>query len=695
MKVLRGSRALSDFRISKLLQSLSAAGVPASSVTARYVHLVDSSSEVKGRDLEVLEKLLTYGPRSECAEGKGDYFLVIPRIGTISPWASKATDIARNCGLSMIRRIERGIEYRIERQGGGSYTEEERAKVAPLIHDRMMESVLKDVEGAEKLFARQEPAPFKTVPLSSGGMDAIRKANVELGLALSEPEMEYLMDSFKDLGRDPTDVELYMFAQMNSEHCRHKVFNADWTIDGKKMERSLFKMVRNSTEQTPDYVLSAYKDNAAVMEGSKAGRFFANPDHEYAYHVEDMPILMKVETHNHPTAISPFPGAATGSGGEIRDEGATGIGSKPKAGICGFTVSNLMIPGAVQPWEHDFGKPSRLASALDIMIEGPLGAASFNNEFGRPNIAGYFRTYEEEVDSFNGREVRGYHKPIMLAGGWGNIRREHIHKDHIDPGAKLIVLGGPAMNIGLGGGAASSMNSGSSSESLDFASVQRGNPEMQRRCQEVIDACWELGDQNPIMFIHDVGAGGLSNAMPELVADGGVGGEFELRKVPNDEPGMSPLQIWCNESQERYVLAVMPSRLKVFEDFCRRERAQYAIIGTATKERRVVLHDSYFGNTPIDLPLDILLGKPPRMHKVVKSQKQHSKPFDTSGIDVLDACERVLRLPCVAEKTFLVTIGDRSVTGLVARDQMVGPWQVPVADVGVTAASYDSYHGEA
>ncbi len=695
MKVLRGSRALSDFRISKLLKALSGAGISASSISTRYVHLVDSSSEVKGHDLEVLEKLLAYGPRDDGKDGSGDYFLVIPRIGTISPWASKATDIARNCGLSMIRRIERGIEYRIQKQGGGSFTGEERKKIIPLIHDRMMESVLSDEQGAEKLFAKQEPAPFKTVPLTTGGMDAIRKANVELGLALSEPEMEYLMDSFKDLGRDPTDVELYMFAQMNSEHCRHKVFNADWTIDGKKMERSLFKMVRNSTEQTPDYVLSAYKDNAAVMEGSKAGRFFANPDHEYAYHVEDMPILMKVETHNHPTAISPFPGAATGSGGEIRDEGATGIGSKPKAGICGFTVSNLMIPGAVQPWEHDFGKPGRLASALDIMIEGPLGAASFNNEFGRPNIAGYFRTYEEEVDSFNGREIRGYHKPIMLAGGWGNIRREHIHKDHIDPGAKLIVLGGPAMNIGLGGGAASSMNSGSSSESLDFASVQRGNPEMQRRCQEVIDACWELGDQNPIMFIHDVGAGGLSNAMPELVADGGVGGDFELRKVPNDEPGMSPLQIWCNESQERYVLAVMPDRLKVFEDFCKRERAQYAIIGTATKERRVVLHDSYFGNTPIDLPLDILLGKPPRMHKNVKSQKQHSKPFDTSGIDVLDACERVLRLPCVAEKTFLVTIGDRSVTGLVARDQMVGPWQVPVADVGVTAASYDSYHGEA
>jgi phosphoribosylformylglycinamidine synthase len=694
MNIMRGSRALSDFRVKKLIASFEEAGIRVSSLSTHYVHLCDVSEELTEQELSVLAKLLTYGPRDEGGSDEGELFFVIPRVGTISPWASKATDIARNCGLAKIRRLERGIAYYIKKDQG-AFSESEKKTVCALIHDRMMESVLFSLDDAAALFEAQKPAPFKTVPLTTGGLEAIRKANVELGLALSEPEMAYLMDSFKDLGRDPTDVELYMFAQMNSEHCRHKVFNADWTIDGKKQEKSLFKMVKNSNEQHPDYVLSAYKDNAAVMEGSKAGRFFPNPDHEYAYHSEDMPILMKVETHNHPTAISPFPGAATGSGGEIRDEGATGVGSKPKAGICGFTVSNLRIPGAVQPWEHDFGLPSRLSSALQIMTDGPLGAASFNNEFGRPSLAGYFRTYEEEVDSFNGREIRGYHKPIMLAGGWGNIRREHIHKDHIDPGAKLIVLGGPAMNIGLGGGAASSMNSGSSSESLDFASVQRGNPEMQRRCQEVIDACWELGDRNPIMFIHDVGAGGLSNAMPELVADGGVGGDFELRKVPNDEPGMSPLQIWCNESQERYVLAVMPENLPVFEGFCKRERAQYAIIGTATKERRVVLHDSYFGNTPIDLPLDILLGKPPRMHKDVKSAVQHSKAFDTSGIDVLEAAERVLRLPAVAEKTFLITIGDRSVTGLVARDQMVGPWQVPVADVGVTAASYDSYCGEA
>ena len=694
MQIMRGSRALSDFRLDKLKQEFVGAGLKVSSITTHYVHFYDAAEPLSADETEVLSKLLTYGPKNVESEDQGELFMVIPRVGTISPWSSKATDIAKNCGLTKIRRVERGIAYYIAKEEG-KFDAAERKAISALIHDRMMETVLDTVEEAAAVFDKQTPAPFKTVALTTEGMEAIRKANVELGLALNEPEMEYLMDSFKNLGRDPTDVELYMFGQMNSEHCRHKVFNADWTIDGEHKEKSLFKMVRNSTEKTPDYVLSAYKDNAAVMEGSKAGRFFPNPDHVYTYHEEDMPILMKVETHNHPTAISPFPGAATGSGGEIRDEGATGVGSKPKAGICGFTVSNLRIPGAVQPWEHDFGKPDRLASALQIMIDGPLGAASFNNEFGRPNLCGYFRTYEEEVDSFNGREVRGYHKPIMLAGGWGNIRREHIHKDHIDPGAKLIVLGGPAMNIGLGGGAASSMNSGASSESLDFASVQRGNPEMQRRCQEVIDACWELGENNPIMFIHDVGAGGLSNAMPELVADGGVGGEFELRKVPNDEPGMSPLQIWCNESQERYVLAVMPENLETFENFCKRERAQYAIIGTATAERRVVVHDEYFGNTPIDLPLEILLGKPPRMVKNVKSAKHSSKPFDTQNVDLLEACERVLRLPTVAEKTFLITIGDRSVTGLVARDQMVGPWQVPVADVGVTCASYDSYHGEA
>lgn len=694
MEIIQGSSALSQYKIDKLKKALLNAGIKVDSICTHYVHLVDVKEKLTDDEQQVLNKILTYGPKDEQVNTQGQLFLVIPRIGTISPWASKATDIAHNCNLTKIFRIERGIAYYI--QGEKAFNDQQVAIIKALIHDRMMEVVLDNFDKACELFEQQSPKPLKIIPLSSDGMEALKKANVELGLALSSDEMDYLLKSFSSLGRDPSDIELYMFAQMNSEHCRHKVFNASWEIDGKEQEKSLFGMIKNTYDCHHEYVLSAYKDNAAVMEGSKAGRFFADKQtHEWNYHQEDLPILMKVETHNHPTAISPFPGAATGSGGEIRDEGATGIGSKPKGGLCGFSVSNLKIPNFIQPWEHDFGKPSRISSALDIMIEGPLGAASFNNEFGRPNLCGYFRTYEQQVDSFNGLEVRGYHKPIMLAGGWGNIRREHIQKDCITPGAKLIVLGGPAMDIGLGGGAASSMTSGQSSEDLDFASVQRGNPEMQRRCQEVIDACWQLGPDNPIMFIHDVGAGGLSNAMPELVSDGGVGGIFDLRKIPNDEPGMSPLQIWCNESQERYVLAVAPERFDTFEAFCKRERAQYAVIGVATEQRRVVLEDPYFNNKPIDLPLDILLGKPPRMHKVVESKQQNSKEFLTDKIDLNEACERVLSLPSVAEKTFLITIGDRSVTGMVARDQMVGPWQVPVADVAVTTSSYDSYYGEA
>lgn len=696
MDILRGSSALSDYKLDKLILDLRQVQIEIGSISTTYVHFVDTAEPLTEAEYQVLTKILTYGPVDSVHEDKGELFLVVPRIGTISPWATKATDIAHNCGLTKIHRIERGIAFYIALASGEKITSEQRQVISSKIHDRMMQVVLGSMEEAVSLFSEQKPAPFKQIPLTTGGKQALQEANVSLGLALSSEEMDYLLSSFQGLGRDPSDIELYMFAQMNSEHCRHKVFNAKWEIDGVEQDESLFGMIRNTFKATPDYVLSAYKDNAAVMEGSKAGRFFADPvSHEWNFHEEDMPILMKVETHNHPTAISPFPGAATGSGGEIRDEGATGVGSKPKAGLCGFSVSNLNIPGYKQPWEGDFGKPSRIASALEIMIDGPLGAASFNNEFGRPNLCGYFRTYEEQVASFNGTEIRGYHKPIMLAGGWGNIRREHIIKDHIDPGAKLIVLGGPAMDIGLGGGAASSMNSGQSSEELDFASVQRGNPEMQRRCQEVIDACWQLGADNPIMFIHDVGAGGLSNAMPELVADGGVGGRFELRAIPNDEPGMSPLQIWCNESQERYVLAVAPDKFPVFEAFCKRERAQYAVIGEATAERRVVLHDSYFDNCPIDLPLDILLGKPPRMFKKVEHAQHQSPEFNADGINPTEAAERVLSLPTVAEKTFLITIGDRSVTGLVARDQMVGPWQVPVSDVAVTAASFDSYHGEA
>ncbi len=455
-------------------------------------------------------------------------------------------------------------------------------------------------------------------------------------------------------------------------------------------------MIKNTFEQTPDYVLSAYKDNAAVMEGSQVGRFFAAPQSGlYDYHQEEAHILMKVETHNHPTAISPWPGAATGSGGEIRDEGATGRGAKPKAGLVGFSVSNLRIPGFEQPWEQDFGKPDRIVTALDIMTEGPLGGAAFNNEFGRPALVGYFRTYEERVNSHNGVELRGYHKPIMLAGGLGNIRADHVQKGEITVGAKLVVLGGPAMNIGLGGGAASSMASGQSDADLDFASVQRDNPEMERRCQEVIDRCWQMGDSNPILFIHDVGAGGLSNAMPELVSDGGRGGRFELRDILNDEPGMSPLEVWCNESQERYVMAVAPEQMATFEEICRRERAPFAVIGEATEERHLTLNDRHFDNQPIDMPLDVLLGKTPKMTRDVKRQQASGEALQRAGISIADAVERVLHLPAVAEKTFLITIGDRTVTGMVARDQMVGPWQIPVADCAVTTASLDSYYGEA
>ena len=691
MEILHGAPALSEFRIKKLLSSFAEKGLKISSIYAEYVHFANVSETLNDSEKEVLAKLLTYGPHITERELKGSLYLVVPRPGTISPWSSKATDIVHNCGISKIERLERGIAYYVEGEDASKIED-----ISPVIHDRMMEYVFTSLNDAEKLFKQADPKPLTSVDILGRGREALEEANVALGLALSSDEIDYLVNSFTTLGRNPNDVELYMFAQANSEHCRHKVFNADWVIDGVKQPKSLFKMIKNTYENNHNYVLSAYKDNAAVMEGSVAGRFFPDPNtHKYSFHNEPIQILMKVETHNHPTAISPYPGAATGSGGEIRDEGATGVGSKPKAGMCGFSVSNLRIPGFEQPWETNFGKPSRIDSALDIMLDGPLGSAGFNNEFGRPNINGYFRTYEEAVDSHNGHEIRGYHKPIMLAGGLGNIRNEHIQKGEIPVGAKLIVLGGPAMNIGLGGGAASSMTSGQSAEDLDFASVQRDNPEMERRCQEVIDVCWQMGDQNPILFIHDVGAGGLSNALPELVNDGNRGGIFELRDVPNDEKEMSPYELWCNESQERYVLAVSAEQFETFEKICKRERACFAVVGTATEERRLVLNDKHFGNQPIDLPLDVLLGKPPRMHKDVKSLKAEGKELDLSGVNPKDAAERILRLPCVAEKTFLITIGDRTVTGLVARDQMVGPWQVPVADCGVTAASYDSYFGEA
>ena len=560
----------------------------------------------------------------------------------------------------------------------------------------MMESVLNNNDQLSSLFLEGEPKTLSTVGIIENGRKALEKANADLGLALAEDEIDYLVERFSELGRNPTDVELMMFAQANSEHCRHKIFNAKWTIDGVDKDNSLFQMIKNTHKSTPEHVLSAYRDNAAVMEGNVAGRFYpAASTKEYGYNVEEINILMKVETHNHPTAISPFPGASTGSGGEIRDEGATGRGGKPKAGLTGFSVSNLKLPGFVQDWETEYGKPDRIVTALDIMTEGPLGGAAFNNEFGRPCLLGYFRSYELKVKGPNGEEVRGYHKPIMIAGGLGNIKSEHVQKEIFGEGANIIVLGGPAMLIGLGGGAASSVASGAASAELDFASVQRDNPEMERRCQEVIDRCWALEDKNPISFIHDVGAGGLSNALPEIIHDADRGGSFELRKVPSDEKAMSPLEIWCNESQERYVLAVSDANLKTFSDICERERCPFAVVGKASEKEHLELTDSHFNNKPIDLPMDVLFGKAPKMHRTEDSKQGEGDLLDLSSINLEEAAKRLLSLPTIAEKTFLITIGDRSVTGLVARDQLVGPWQVPVSNVAVTASAYDSYFGEA
>ena len=689
---LAGAPAFTPARLEKRLAAVRAGNPDVTALGATFVHLVDLAAPLDATASGVLGQLLRYGPRTAPAaiEAPAARLLVVPRLGTISPWSSKATDIARGCGLAAVRRIERGISYAV----AGRVTDARALRAA--LHDRMTESVLGGAVEAQALFNRADPRPFASIPVITTGRAALEAANARLGLALLPDEIDYLLDAYETMRRDPTDVELMMFAQANSEHCRHKIFNADFIVDGRREPLSLFKMIRRSTEASPAGVLSAYRDNASVIEGTRAGRFFADPDTRvYGTVVEPVHILMKVETHNHPTAISPYPGAATGSGGEIRDEGATGRGSKPKAGLTGFSVSNLRLPGDVRPWEKNFGKPSRIASALDIMLEGPIGGAAFNNEFGRPNIAGYFRTFEMEVPGPSGREIRGYHKPIMIAGGFGNIRVPLVKKGEVPAGAAIIVLGGPAMLIGLGGGAASSMASGASEEDLDFASVQRDNAEMQRRCQEVIDRCCALGEASPIVSIHDVGAGGLSNALPELVNDSRRGARFELRKIPNDEPGMSPLAIWCNEAQERYVLAVDADKLDQFEALCRRERCPFAVLGNATAEGTLVVTDAHFGNQPIDMPLSVLLGKPPKMVRDVMHARIAQQPFSTDGIDLREAITRVLRLPAVADKTFLITIGDRTVTGLISRDQMVGPWQVPVADAAVTATSYDTFTGEA
>lgn len=704
MLVLPGSTAHSDFRRRKLLRIIQRDLPAVIAISSSFVHIAECEQSLSAAEYSALEQLLQYGDaacESSADESTGSamgvYRLVVPRPGTISPWSSKATDIAHNCGLTNIRRLERGIAWQVTLSE--PLTDDQLIQLDTHLHDRMTETVLNDVDEADRLFVHAAPAPMTRVGVLTRGRQALEEANQRLGLALADDEIDYLVDAFRGLQRDPTDVELMMFAQANSEHCRHKIFNASWTVDGVDQDLSLFAMIRNTHKQSPDNVLSAYSDNAAVMGGSVAGRFFPEPGtREYGYVQEPIHILMKVETHNHPTAIAPFPGAATGSGGEIRDEGATGAGAKPKAGLSGFSVSNLHIPGYEQPWEVNFGRPDHIVSALDVMIEGPLGAAAFNNEFGRPNLCGYFRSYEDVVshdDNGDSLEVRGYHKPIMIAGGIGNIREPHVQKQEFAAGAKLIVLGGPAMLIGLGGGAASSVDSGTGSAELDFASVQRENPEMQRRCQEVIDQCWQMGDTNPIAFIHDVGAGGLSNALPELVKDGGRGGSFALRDIPSADSGMSPLEIWSNEAQERYVLAVMPEDLGRFEQICQRERCPYAVVGEATDELVIRLQDEQFDNLPIDLPMSVLFGKPPRMHRDVVSVESKATALDTSPIDASEALERVLSLPAVASKNFLITIGDRSVTGLVSRDQLVGPWQIPVSDVAVTAASFDTYTGEA
>lgn len=702
---LNGARALSDFRAARLLAALQRVSSNIEAVSGRFVHFVHTSRELTEAEKTRLGSLLDYGDAAE--DVRGDVtFMVVPRLGTISPWASKATDIVKNCGIEGVMRVERGTVFSL--QTSVSLTDDEKAAAAATLHDRMTESVVAEDFPAEQLFVELEGRPMATVALVEEGRPALERANVDMGLALSEDEIDYLTDAFTKIGRNPTDVELMMFAQANSEHCRHKIFNARWTIDGADREETLFGMIRQTHKMAPQGTITAYADNAAIFEGAEVTRLYPRPGSGNEFgrvfeRADEMThTVFKVETHNHPTAISPFPGASTGSGGEIRDEGATGRGARPKAGLCGFTTSNLNLPELPQGFENDtdtvtgeksdakYGAPARIATPLSIMTDGPLGGAAFNNEFGRPNILGYFRTFEANV----GGTRYGYHKPIMLAGGIGNIRDDQTKKDVPPAGSLLIVLGGPGMRIGLGGGAASSMTTGSNSEALDFDSVQRGNPEMERRAQEVIDRCWSMGQENPIIAIHDVGAGGLSNAMPELADLSGKGATFDLSKVPVEESGMSPLEIWCNESQERYVIALDPAKIDIFRAFCERERCPFAVLGTITEEAELKLTRPN-DTSAVDMPMEVLLGKAPRMHRDVKHADKALKPFTAEGLDVAKAVTDVLRHPTVASKSFLITIGDRSVGGLVSRDQMVGPWQVPVADCGVTTLGFETNRGEA
>ena len=694
---LRGGSALSPFRVAKLLGALAATrpGHAIERLSARYWHLVEVRRPLAGVEHETLRRLLTYGPAGPSVDERRDPdLLVIPRFGTISPWSSKATDIARNCGLEAVSRIERGVAYGLLPAAGRRIDDDDRAALLPLIHDRMTEAVVERIDDARPLFLHVAPRPKHSVALRDDGRRALEEADAALGLALAPDEIDYLADAFARMRRDPTDVELTMFAQANSEHCRHKIFNATWTIDGEPQAQTLFSMIRATHAAHPAGTLVAYSDNSSVVEGGATDLFYPGDGGRYESRRATMHVLMKVETHNHPTAIAPFPGAATGAGGEIRDEGATGTGAKPKAGLVGYTTSHLRIPDLPQPWETadaGYGKPARVASALAIMQEGPIGAASFNNEFGRPNLAGYFRTFELCVAG----SMRGYHKPIMLAGGVGNIGAGQIRKKPLSPGTLLLQLGGPGMLIGMGGGAASSMATGVNAADLDFDSVQRGNAEIERRAQEVIDRCWQLGELNPILSIHDVGAGGLSNALPELVHGGGAGATIQLRAIPSDETGMSPREIWCNEAQERYVLAVAAADLARFGAICERERCPFAVVGRADAGGRLTVEDEHFGDAPVDVPLEVILGKPPRMLRDVARIGYSPQPADLSGVAVRDAAYRVLQFPAVADKTFLVTIGDRTVGGLCARDPMVGPWQVPVADVAVTLRDFSGHAGEA
>lgn len=689
MLELNGQSALSEFRLAKILDALKIIDGDVSGLDARFAYFVDVKGDLSADQRAKLDSLLLANDRLVEFSADASVVIAVPRAGTISPWSSKATDIAHACGLDTVLRIERGVAYAI--QGSDKLT-----LLASALFDRMTESLLLVAGDAARLFERHKPAPLTTVALMQEGPEALRRANTELGLALSDDEIDYLCENYSRLDRDPTDAELMMFAQANSEHCRHKIFNADWIIDGEARPEKLFDMIKSTTAKTPEGVISAYTDNAAVIEGSRGARLIAgSKDRRYQYHDEPIHILLKVETHNHPTAISPFPGAATGSGGEIRDEGATGLGATPKAGLSGFTVSHLRIPDWPQPWETSFPHPERMATPLEIMIDGPLGAAAFNNEFGRPNLLGYFRTFESALPGLPENEIRGYHKPIMIAGGLGNVREEHALKIEVPVGAKIIVLGGPAMLIGLGGGAASSLASGASSEDLDFASVQRGNPEIERRAQEVIDSCWSMGRNNPILLIHDVGAGGLSNAVPEAVDHSGHGAIIELRDVPNAEPGMSPMAIWCNEAQERYVLIIAAERIAEFADICTRERCPFALIGVLTDDGQLVVTDREFDNTVIDMPMEMLLGKTPKMTRDVDRVATLNQQLDLSDIDLEEAVFRVLRFPAVADKSFLIHIGDRTVGGLSVRDQLVGPWQIPVSDVAITASSFKGRTGEA